>query len=388
MIGDKIEELLLMFKHVFRLRKDDHTLIRNTRLSVPIELLPSKQDAAFKRTYNGDNRTCRLIISLLKELTDMGLGQFTQPRRFVSPLFVRLRNTEESHKMIRDPSYIPKARLISDFSFINALTVKLNSFLPSTRQVLHSITSTNFVNSFDLKSAFRSMPINHNHLDQSVIGIRNVACMMLVTLEGLANAPVVFHSCISDGLLFSNPDFDKRKEDIDLYEQERSQGKRREIETIQDLKHYLASTTDSFDSPETILTPELPYHQIPDDVKNSETHKLRVKLSKNNGNPDLVRRGQINPYLLSDEDTASPYMDDVITFSRDHKQYFKDLLSFFIDISNLGVKLNITKCKFGAIFKGKGQIDHLGVTILPNGEYTSSVDRSAKIQNLQPPKDY
>ena len=366
----EICEVLETFKHCFRLTEQDHSIIRDLRVSLPLELLKGKENEGFKRIYGADSKTSGVIVSMLRKFTEMGIAKFGQPCAFVSPLFLRLRSSEEAHKLLTIPNYEPKARLISDFSMLNRLTVKLNSYLPSTKQVLHSIKSTKFLSSFDIKMAFRSLVLDHRHLSHSVIGIKNVYCYLLVALEGHANAPVCYHTAMTNGLVFSNPIPEKRSHDLEAYAREKEHGQRREIETLSDLKEYFMRTRDRFDSPETLTSPEMPYEEAPDEIKKSPTHALRVQLSRQNSSPDIVRRNQINPNLLANEDCSSAYIDDIVNWADNGRDFIHNLTSILLDISNLGVKLSVKKTKVGAIYDGKGQLEHLGVLIKGDGSYS------------------
>ena len=384
----RMERMLQCFRHIFKLHGDDYLLIRDLRISVPLEIRKDKIGSSFHKTYNCDDNTSLVIKQLLRKFVKLGWGTFGGPGPYVSPLFLRVRNSVEAEKIIRDPNAKVSSRLISNFSYLNKVVVPIESYLPSTRQIIHSISHTNFLSSYDVSKAFRGLPLNPEHADSCVISCKGTYVWLLVALEGVANCPSIMQFLMDQSLFFSSCDPEKRAEDLDRYSKAHRDGKRYKIENMDDLEHHMQSTVDNFDSPERLDAPYMPYEEAPEVVKNSLGHKLRVRFSRRNKNPAIVRREEINPHMLSDERSASPYIDDIIGYSRDNESFFRDTLSLFIDIHNTGLKLSVQKSSIGAVMHGIGSIDHLGMTIYGDGSYHGSEKRSAKLETLMQPRNF
>jgi hypothetical protein len=381
-----ISNLLEIFSHCFKTSDEQHTIMRDLRISLPIPLHEGKENDCYKRTYHTDDKTSKIIITMLRKFESAGLGEMTEPQSFMNPIFLRIKNKEEMEKSLQDEAYIPKSRLISDYTFLNSISQKVNSYIPSTRQCLQSIKYKKYMGVGDASAAYKSLPIHPAGISKTTVGVRGFYLSMFVCLEGLTNAPAYFSSAFENSWVFANPRDDRIIPDLEQYEATHAKGQKRLIENMADLRKYVKTSRDQFHSPESLIRGELKYEDVEDSMKTTPTHKLRMRLSEAGKLPDLIRREDINPHMLPTERSALSFLDDFAMFAEERPKYLKVLLAVLIDISNFGLRLNPTKVQLMTVHEGKGEIEFLGMTISGDGHYRPSSKRNTNSRNYSIPR--
>ncbi len=376
------EELVHAFKHVF-FTKSQFRMIRDRRVKLHLEMDVSKLPK--KEVYDADKTTAMHIEQMFHELCERKIAKVcnnTSEVLHYSPCYIRIRSTMDMDMMRKDPNYVPKKRLISNYAGLNKGILNNPPITyHSLRNLILSTGQTKYSGTADIRSCFRSFPVT-KHVSRylCIVTPSNTVYKVLQCIEGISIVPAFVTSHIMDSLVFSSP----MKKDVERDMAEYAKNPQRPLNSVKDLAAFLKVKDKSKACPMTKTKPYLEQKDAKSSIYESDIEAIHDAAEKVCHTARVITRDLLNPNLYVKENSCVSFIDDARLFSQDKEDYRRVLISFLIDINNMGLSLAGEKFKPYAIYDSKGSVEFLGFKVYSD-HYEARQERIESLKTLTYP---
>ena len=354
------KQLIKAFRHVFFV-KTQFRMIRDRRVQLDIRVDPSKLPKT--EAYGADPHTTKHIEEMFQALCELGVAKPVDNTSLIlhySPCYLRVRSTEDMDKMKQDKNYVPKKRLISNYAGLNRGIMNIPPITyPGLRNMILQVGQTKYSGTADIRACFRSYPVTEEASRYlCIVTPANTVYRVLQCIEGISIVPAFVTSHVMDSMVFSAPNQNELDEDKELFKKNPD----RLIKNLDDMAEYLRIPGNR-DCPRTKTKPELKEEDADSSIYRTEIERIHDKSNKLCHTARVIRREDVHPDLYAKETGVITFIDDVRMYAQTREDYRRILISFLIDINNMGLALAGEKFHPYAIYDSVGYVEFLGFRV-------------------------